>query len=60
MLYALDKAAQPEDLALPGFGFHGFAEGRTPRIGVMVSAAWRISFTWKNRGPWDVDLEEIR
>lgn len=55
----LDAASSPEDMAIPGFDFHGFAEGTKPRYGVMASKVWRISFTWKQGDAHDVDLDEI-
>lgn len=59
ILDILDAATAPEDLAIPGLGFHGYAEGTTPRFGVMASRAWRLSFSWKEGDAHEVDLEEI-
>ncbi len=59
ILDILDAATAPEDLAIPGLGFHGYAEETKPRFGVMASGAWRLSFSWKEGDAHDVDLEEI-
>lgn len=54
----LDKARSPEDMALPGV-FYSYPEGTKGRYAMMVSKGWRISFSWKNGEPVDVDLEEV-
>jgi proteic killer suppression protein len=59
ILDILNAATAPEDLAIPGLRFHGYAEGTKPRFGVMASEAWRLSFSWKEGDAHDVDLEEI-
>lgn len=59
ILDMLDAATMPEDVAIPGLGFHGFAEGNRPRFGVMASKAWRISFSWSQGDALDVSLGEI-
>lgn len=58
ILDMLDVAEEPEDMAVPGFGFHAYPDDRQPRFGIMVSVAWRLSFAWKNGDAIDVDLEE--
>jgi proteic killer suppression protein len=60
ILDLLDAASSPEDMAIPGLGFHGFAEGTKPRFGVMASKAWRVSFSWHQGRAHDVDLNEVR
>lgn len=40
---ALDVALQPEDMNIPGFGFHGL-EGKPKRYGVSVTGNWRRRF----------------
>jgi len=59
ILDLLDAATTPEDLAIPGLRFHAFPEGGQPRFGVMVSAAWRLSFAWTQGDAIDVDIEEV-
>jgi len=60
VLDLLDAAATPEDVALPGLGFHACPEGGDARFGVMVSQAWRLSFAWNKGDAVNIDLEEIR
>jgi len=59
ILDLLDKAKQPEDMALPGLGFYAFAERTKPRFAIVVSRAWRIAFSWKGGDAIEVDLEEV-
>jgi proteic killer suppression protein len=59
ILDLLEAATAPEDLAIPGLRFHGYPEGTKGRFGVMVSVAWRVSFSWQEGDAIDVDLEEI-
>ena len=60
VLDLLDAAAIPDDVALPGLGFHACPEGGDARFGVMVSQAWRLSFAWDKGDAVDIDLEEMR
>jgi proteic killer suppression protein len=59
VLDLLDDAEAPEDMAIPGYRFHAFAEGRRPRFAVMVSQSWRVSFSWQSRSAIDVALEQV-
>lgn len=56
-LDALDRVAEPGELDLPGFGFHGL-RGLPKRFSVMVNGPWRITFEWIDGEPWNVDLEQ--
>ncbi len=56
-LDALDRAAEPGDLDLPGFGFHPL-RGLPKRFSIMISGPWRITFEWIEGEPWKVDLEQ--
>jgi len=63
LMDALDEALQPEDINIPGFGFHGL-EGKPKRYGVSVSVSvsvsgnWRITFGWKGEDAIHVNLED--
>lgn len=46
ILDALDAATQPEDLNLPGFGFHPLKGDRKGQYAVTIRANWRIVFEW--------------
>lgn len=59
ILDMLETAEFPEDLAIPGFGFHAFAVGSQPRFGVWASQRHRVSFAWNDREAVDVDLEFV-
>jgi proteic killer suppression protein len=45
ILQLLDVAAQPEDMNVAGFHFHGL-HGKPPRWSVRVTGNYRISFGW--------------
>jgi proteic killer suppression protein len=55
-LQALDSATAPEDLNLPGYGFHGL-EG-ADRWALTITANFRLTFGWRNDRAVDVDLED--
>ena len=62
ILDLLDAATSPEDLNLPGFGFHrlfhrlsGKFKGR---FAVSLTANWRITFGWHEDDAVDVDFED--
>lgn len=57
LMDALDEALQPEDMNIPGFGFHGL-EGKPKRYGVSVTGNWRITFGWKGEDAIHVNLED--
>ena len=58
ILDRLDAAIAPEDLNLPGLGFHRLAGGAKGRYAVSVSANWRITFGWQDQDAVDVDFED--
>jgi proteic killer suppression protein len=56
ILRALDVAARPEQLNLPGYYFHALrGEGRWS---IRVTGNWRITFGWDGVDAVDVDLED--
>jgi proteic killer suppression protein len=57
LMDALDAASKPEDMNIPGFGFHGL-EGKPKRYGVTVSGNWRITFGWKGEDAIHINLED--
>ena len=57
MLAALDAAATPDALNLPGFGFHGL-QGKPKRFAVSVSGNYRLTFGFDGEDAIDVDLED--
>lgn len=58
ILNALEAAAQPEDVNLPGLRFHRLIGHRQGEYAVSVSGNWRITFGWDGEDVVDVDLED--
>jgi proteic killer suppression protein len=54
----LDAAARPEDMNLPGFGFHGLKGDRKGTYAVSVSGNWRITFQFQGQDAVNVNLED--
>lgn len=57
LLDALNQAAVPEDMNLPGWHFHGL-RGVPRRYAVAVNGPWRITFAFAEGDADDVDLEQ--
>ena len=58
ILDRLDAAVEPNDLDLPGLGFHPLKGQRKGEFAVMVTRNWRITFGWVDGDAVDVDLED--
>jgi proteic killer suppression protein len=58
VLDRLDAATCPDDMNLPGFGFHKLSGASKGRYAVSISANWRITFAWKEQDAIDVDFED--
>ncbi len=58
LLDRLESAGRPEDMNLPGFGFHGLTGFNPKRYAVSVSGNWRITFAFDGEDAVDVDLED--
>ncbi len=58
ILDRLDAAAAPDDLNLPGLGFHKLSGTSKGRYAVSVSANWRITFGWDDQDAVEVDFED--
>jgi len=58
VLDALDAAASPSDLDLPGFGFHSLTGDRRGEFAVTVSRNWRITFRWQDADAIAVNFED--
>jgi len=56
-LKALDEAAKPSDLDVPGFNFHRL-QGRPVRYSVHVNGPWCVTFEWENGDAIRVNLEQ--
>lgn len=57
-LDALDIATAPEDLNIPGFGFHALKADLAGRHAITVSRNWRITFAFEGEDATDIDLED--
>lgn len=57
VLVALNVAATPEDMNLPGNRFHGL-HGAPKRYAVDASGNYRITWGWDAPDAIDVDLED--
>lgn len=58
ILDRLDAATKPEDMNVPGYGFHGLQGFSPKRYAVSVSGNWRITFAFDGEDAVDVDLED--
>jgi proteic killer suppression protein len=56
-LDALNVAAFPGDMNVPGFDFHAL-RGRPKRYSVHVNGPWCITFEFLDGDAWRVDLEQ--
>jgi proteic killer suppression protein len=56
-LKALDEAAKPTDLDVPGFNFHRL-QGRPVRYSVHVNGPWCVTFEWEDGDAIRVNLEQ--
>ena len=54
---ALDAATLPQEMNIPGFGFHGL-EGNPKRYAVSVSGNYRITFEWEGEDAIHVLYED--
>ena len=58
ILDLLDQAIKPDDMDLPGFGFHRLKGSRSHQYAVEIRAQWRIVFEWEEGRPVRVDEED--
>lgn len=58
ILMTLDAAAQPTDMDLPGYHFHGLSGSDKGRYSVRVTGNYRITFGWDGEDAIDVELED--
>ena len=54
----LNRATQPADMNLPGFRLHELKGERKGTWSVTVSGNWRLTFSFRDGGAFDVDLED--
>ncbi len=58
ILDALDAAAKPSSLHLPGFDFHRLRGHRPPRYSIHINGPWGITFEFRDGEAHRVDLEQ--
>lgn len=56
-LDALDNADRPEDMMVPGWGFHKL-RGYKARYAVTVTANYRLTFDWHDGDSYRLDYED--
>ncbi len=57
ILRLLEVAAQPTDMDIAGFRFHGL-QGNPKRWSVRVTGNYRITFGWSGENALDIDFED--
>jgi len=58
LLGQLNVAVSPQELDLPGNGFHELGHDRRGTYSVGITGNWRITFKWDDKGPYDVYMED--
>lgn len=58
MLDALDQAASPEQMNIPGWRLHQLTGDRKGTWSVSVSGYWRITFEFSGTDTVNVNLED--
>jgi toxin HigB-1 len=58
ILLALNEAAEPKALDLPGFKFHALKGNQKGRYSVWVTGNWRVTFAFDGEDAIGVDLED--
>ena len=58
LLARLNASTKPEDMNLPGFGFHGLSGQQTGRYAVSVNGNWRVTFEFDGIDAVVVDYED--
>ncbi len=58
LLDRLDGAKVPQDMNLPGWGFHELKGRRKGEYAVSVSGNWRITFRFEGVDAFEVNLED--
>ena len=58
ILAALNVAAHPNELDIPGFRFHPLTGDRKGTYSVWVTGNWCVTFRWDEDGPFAVNMED--
>lgn len=57
-LSALDVAASPQEINVPGWRFHALTGDMQGRRSVRITGNWRLTFAWHDPDAIDVDFED--
>jgi toxin HigB-1 len=57
-LAALNRATQPEDMNIPGWGLHKLQGSLANHWAIKVSGNWRLTFTFENGDAILVDYQD--
>lgn len=57
-LEVLDAAITIDDLRLPGYNLHELKGDRQGTWSIRITGNWRITFQFKDRNAFDVNLED--
>ncbi|MGQ0835643.1 MAG: type II toxin-antitoxin system RelE/ParE family toxin [Gammaproteobacteria bacterium] len=58
MLDRLDASLHPEDMHVPGWGWHPLKKNRKGTFAVTVTRNWRLTFRFDGEDAVDVNLED--
>jgi toxin HigB-1 len=58
ILDRLDASDKPEDMRIPGLGFHMLTGNRQGYYSVTITGNWRITFRFDGEDAVDVDFED--
>lgn len=58
LMSRLDVCREPQEMNVPGFGFHRLKGDRDGDFAVKVSGNWRLTFSWEAEDAIDVELED--
>jgi proteic killer suppression protein len=56
-LTALENAAAPEEMNVPGWHFHRLTGAMRGRYSVRVTGNWRLTFAWDDNGAAAIDVD---
>jgi toxin HigB-1 len=57
-LDALNAAAKPEDMNIPGFNFHALKGFDPTRYSVHINGPWCVTFAFAGQDAVEVDFEQ--
>lgn len=58
ILVRLNEATRPQQMDVPGLGFHLLKGESKGRFSVWITGNWRITFGWDGEDAIEIDLED--